>query len=48
MQKWNSDNSQSLIDKLSINGDLVASINHEIYSAFMPKEMHQSTISQHG
>ena len=48
MQKWNYDHSQSLIDKLSINGDLVTSINHEVYYDFMPKEMHQSTICQHG
>ena len=48
MQKWNSYHSQSLIDKLSINGDLDTSINHEVYSAFIPKEKHQSTICQHG
>ena len=48
MQKWNYDHSQSLIDKLSINGDLIISINQEVYSAFIPKEMHQSTICQHG
>lgn len=48
MQKWNSDQSPSLVDKLSINGDLVTWINHEVFSAFIPKEMHQSTICQHG
>jgi hypothetical protein len=40
-----SDHCQSLVDKLTINGELVTWINHEDYSAFIPKEMHQSTLS---